>query len=333
MSLPHSDLRVSALINWLSNSLSLDIQQLEIASSDASFRRYFRVKCPSGCHIVMDAPPDKENTEPFLRIAALFKAANLRVPDIYFTNIEQGFIALEDFGSSSLLDCLAAKNVDQLYQQALQSLLQLQTSIDINKCALPTYDTLLLERELGVFHDWFLENLLGLVLPVGIKNDLHDILIQSALAQPQVCVHRDYHSRNLMLINSCELGIIDFQDAVIGPISYDAASLLRDCYIRWPTEQVDNWIYQYYLQLIQTQLLAVDFGQFKRWFDLMGLQRHLKAIGIFSRLHLRDGKSAYLDDIPRTLSYISEVCANYAELSEFNRYLQQQIAPIYRSAL
>jgi hypothetical protein len=136
-----------------------------------------------------------------------------------------------------------------------------------------------------------------------------------------------------MVINTEVLGLIDFQDAVIGPISYDLVSLLRDCYIHWPTAQVETWAYQYYLQLMQAQLLAVDYGQFKRWFDLMGLQRHLKAIGIFSRLHIRDGKSRYLADIPRTLSYISEVCENYAELSAFNRYLQQQIAPIYLSAL
>jgi aminoglycoside/choline kinase family phosphotransferase len=333
MSISTTDPRISVLLSWLSDSLSLNIQSLEAASSDASFRRYFRLKYEQACQIVMDAPPDKENIEPFLRIAALFRSFQLRVPDIYFTNLELGFLVLEDFGSSSLLEILNTENVDQFYRIALNSVFKLQTSATSQTVNLPAYDKPLLERELGVFHEWFLQGFHDLQLPAEIKTVLHDILIASALEQPQVCVHRDYHSRNLMVLKNHELGIIDFQDAVIGPITYDLVSLLRDCYIHWPTAWVERWVYQYYLQLLQAKQVSVDFKQFKRWFDLIGLQRHLKAIGIFSRLHLRDTKSSYLADIPRTLNYVKQVCASYPELADFNLYLQQHILPLYPDEL
>ena len=333
MSLTHPDSRLNAALDWLQNHLLLDIQRAETASSDASFRRYFRITHAAGCHIVMDAPPDKENTEPFIRIAALFKAAGLHVPEIYAINREQGFLLLEDFGSTSLLDALHADTADRLYRQALDSLLRLQTGIDTRSCQLSAYNTALLERELGIFAEWFLEKLLGLILPVAIRSPLHQLLIDSALAQPQVCVHRDYHSRNLMLTDHNSPGIIDFQDAVIGPISYDAVSLLRDCYICWPQHQVELWMDHYYRQLRNAELIHVEPDTFRRWFDLMGLQRHLKAVGIFARLHLRDSKSAYLGDIPRTLEYISQTCQSYPELQDFNHFLQQQVQPVYRTAL
>jgi len=333
MSLSHSDQRLSALVAWLRDSLAIDIQHLEAASSDASFRRYFRISHADGRHIVMDAPPEKENTEPFLRVAELFKTACIHVPDIYQKNIEQGFLLLEDFGSTSLLDCLHPGNVDRFYQDALDNLFQLQTGIDINQCGLPDYDTALLLRELGIFYEWFLEKLLGIMLPESIKNRLNPLLIESALEQPRVCVHRDYHSRNLMKLDNDSLGVIDFQDAVIGPVCYDPVSLLRDCYIRWPEQSVECWILDYYQRLYTAKLLTVDFNRFKRWFDLMGLQRHLKAVGIFSRLHLRDGKSGYLAEIPRTLGYIGDVCGTYPELTEFNFFLKRQILPVYRAAL
>lgn len=333
MSLPQSDQRISILSDWLRNSLDLNIRHLETASSDASFRRYFRVMHASGRHIVMDAPPDKENTEPFIRIAELFATAHIHVPNIYHKNTEQGFLLLEDFGSTCLLDCLNPDNADRLYQEALDSLFRLQTGIDPHCCSLPNYDAALLQRELGIFYEWFLEKLLGIMLPEHLKNSLNSLLIASALEQPQVCVHRDYHSRNLMALDSDSPGVIDFQDAVIGPISYDLVSLLRDCYIRWPEARVEHWAHAYYQRLCNAEMLAVDFKQFKRWFDLMGLQRHFKAVGIFSRLHLRDGKSGYLADIPRTLGYIVDVCASYPELTEFNHFLRRQILPVYQAAL
>lgn len=333
MSIARTDPRISALADWAREELLLDIQNIEAASSDASFRRYFRIIHAGGRHIVMDAPPDKENTEPFIRIAKLFKTAALHVPDIYHKNIEQGYLLLEDFGSTCLLDSLNADNADRLYRDALDSLYKLQTGIDIDRCGLPKYDTALLERELGIFYEWFLEKLLGIMLPTSLKKPLNDLLIGSALEQPRVCVHRDYHSRNLMLLDEDSPGIIDFQDAVIGPISYDLVSLLRDCYVRWPKSLVDRWCQGYYQRLYDADLLSVDFEQFKRWFDLMGMQRHLKAVGIFARLHLRDGKSGYLADIPRTLDYIADVSKSYPELADFQHFIAQQVTPVYRAAL
>ncbi len=333
MSLPYSDQRITALVDWLSNSLALDIHKLETASSDASFRRYFRVTHAGGQHIVMDAPPEKENIAPFIRIAELLQAQHIHAPIIYQKNITQGFLLLEDFGSTNLLDCLTAANADHLYQTALDTIFKLQTFLDISKSRLPVYDTALLQRELDIFYEWFMDKLLGVVAPESIKNRINPLLIATALEQPQVFVHRDFHSRNLMLLDNGTLGVIDFQDAVIGPISYDLASLLRDCYISWPKPQVEQWLRQYYERLTLAKMLTVDFQYFKRWFDFMGLQRHLKAIGIFSRLHLRDGKSTYLADIPRTLNYVSTICASYPELAEFNSFLAKQVLPIYRGAL
>lgn len=333
MSFSHSDQRISALVDWLRNGLVLDIQQFEAASSDASFRRYFRVIHAGGRHIVMDAPPEQENTEPFIRVAALLKATGVHVPAIVQKNIEQGFLLLEDLGTNCLLDCLNPDNADRLYGEAMDSLFKLQTGIDADRCGLPRYDTALLARELGIFYEWFLEKLIGIMLPESIKNRLNPLLIDAALEQPRVCVHRDYHSRNLMVLDSDSPGIIDFQDAVIGPISYDLVSLLRDCYIRWPEQRIEHWAYAYYQQLLAAEMLSADFNQFKRWFDLMGMQRHLKAVGIFSRLHLRDGKSGYLADIPRTLGYIADVCETYPELADFKTFLQKQVLPVYRAAL
>ncbi|MEY4211251.1 MAG: hypothetical protein RLZ92_1632 [Pseudomonadota bacterium] len=330
---PDLDPRILALSNWLRNQIKLDIQSLEPASSDASFRRYFRIIHANGNHIIMDAPPEKENTEPFIRVAKLFASANLHVPAIEQINSEQGFLMLEDLGNACLLDKINPINADRIYGQALDSLFQLQTQIDISRCGLNQYDQPLLERELGIFSEWFLDTLLGIKLPESIKTPLHDLLISSALEQPQVCVHRDFHSRNLMILDSDSLGIIDFQDAVIGPISYDLVSLLRDCYIEWPAQQVEQWTQAYYQRLVSANLMSVEFAQFKRWFDLMGLQRHLKAVGIFARLHLRDGKSNYLADIPRTLSYISDVSKSYPELSAFSQFLETTILPVYPNKL
>ncbi len=333
MSLLDHDARSLSLINWLENSLALEVIELTAASSDASFRRYFRVIHSGGRHIVMDAPPEQENTEPFIRIAQLFGSAGLHVPHIFQHDSKLGFLLLEDLGSVNLLDSLNPGNAGRLYRQALSSLLKLQTGIDCAVCGLPAYDTALLSRELAIFTDWFLEKWLGVTLPISIRQPLQQLLIDSALEQPQVCVHRDFHSRNLMVLDGDAPGVIDFQDAVIGPISYDVVSLLRDCYIRWPETRVEQWAYDYYQKLGQAGLVQVDFALFKRWFDLMGLQRHLKAVGIFARLHLRDGKSGYLADIPRTMAHITTVCELYPELEAFKIFLTRQVLPIYRTAL
>lgn len=327
------DQRAEALIKWLTHDLGLQILHIEPASSDASFRRYFRVKHVDGCHVVMDAPPDKENTAPFIRNAALLQKAGLHVPVIYQQNLEQGYLLLEDLGRQCYLDALQPDSAEAMYQAALDSLFKLQRNIDLSQDILPAYDHALLNRELAIFYEWFLEKQLGIELPPDIRQRLGEYLIDSALQQPQVCVHRDYHSRNLMVLADGSPGVIDFQDAVIGPITYDLVSLLRDCYIRWPQQQVVAWLEQYYGRLVAAQAVSCDFPQFKRWFDLMGLQRHLKAVGIFSRLHLRDDKTGYLADIPRTMSYVTDVCSLYPELAEFNAFLEHQVLPIYQASL
>jgi N-acetylmuramate 1-kinase len=322
------DLRILAMLDWLENDLLMTILSFDPASSDASFRRYFRVKTVSGQYIVMDAPPDKENTVPFIRIADLMRKAHVNVPEIFHINSVDGFLLLEDFGPICFLDRLTAENADDLYQSAFDSLIKLQTNLSVQDSILPAYNEQLLERELKIFDEWFLGQLLDTALPDSVRVSLHSLLVGSALEQPVTCVHRDFHSRNLMVVPDDSPGILDFQDAVTGPITYDLVSLLRDCYIAWPEQKVNGWLKQYHQRLIQSGLMNCDLNQFKRWFDLMGMQRHLKAIGIFSRLHLRDGKSNYLKDIPRTLNYVKTQALAYPELADFSQFLQELALPI-----
>ena len=325
-----ADTRTKSIIHWLNNTLKLEIKHFEPASSDASFRRYFRVTHKNGQQIVMDAPPEKENTEPFICIANLLKKSGVNVPEIYHKDLKQGLLLLEDFGSSCYLDQLNDSTALDLYLSAFNSLYKLQSNIDISICKLPYYDETLLNTELSIFYQWFLKRHLNISIPEHTKAALNQILISSALEQPQVVVHRDFHSRNLMVLAENSPGIIDFQDAVIGPISYDLVSLLRDCYIAWPEEKVDQWMTVYFQQITASGLISVNIETFTRWFDLMGLQRHLKAIGIFSRLNLRDKKPDYLNDIPRTMSYVSQICSKYPELTEFNQFLIHTILPNYK---
>jgi len=327
--MPTTDTRAKAIIHWLSNTLNLNIVQFETASSDASFRRYFRVIHTQGQHIVMDAPPEKENTEPFIRIATLLKSTGLNVPQIYQQDLSQGFLLLEDFGCYCFLDKLNDNNATDLYLSAFKSLNQLQLNPVLSSNQLPHYNEALLNRELSIFYDWFLQQHLKLSIPQAIKEQFDQVLITSALEQPQVHVHRDFHSRNLMFLAENSPGIIDFQDAVIGPITYDLVSLLRDCYISWPEENVLNWMTIYFKQITALGLINTNIDTFTRWFDLMGLQRHLKAIGIFSRLNLRDNKPGYLADIPRTLDYVRHICNKYPDLAIFNQFLLESILPAY----
>jgi len=275
----------------------------------------------------MDAPPGKENTEPFIRIAKLLAQSQVNVPTIFQQNLADGFLLLEDFGSQCFLDRLDASTAADLYQSAFDSLFKLQTQTPVQDSGLPDYDEPLLYRELAIFDEWFLGQLLDIQISAPVWDKLRALLTTSALEQPRTCVHRDYHSRNLMVLDSNSPGVIDFQDAVIGPVTYDLVSLLRDCYIAWPEQQVEQWRLNYFERLQQAGLINCSPSQFKRWFDLMGLQRHLKAIGIFSRLHLRDGKSGYLNDIPRTLNYVTAVCTAYPELAEFDDFLQDHVLP------
>lgn len=325
-----SDDRAKAILHWLTNDLNLKITQFTSASNDASFRRYFRVQHQQQHYIVMDAPPDKEDTAPFIKVAQLFAQAQVNVPDIIQQDPQQGFLLLEDFGSSCLLDQLNHTTVEALYKDALDSLITLQKNVDIHSCELPHYTAELLNTELQLFRDWFIQQQCQLTLTrsqQAIIDQFYAFLIDSALQQAQVCVHRDYHSRNLMHLSANNPGVIDFQDAVIGPVTYDAVSLLRDCYISWSDTQIQNCLQPYYLQLKQAGLIDCDYQQFQRDFDLMGIQRHLKAIGIFSRLNIRDGKSMYLGDIPRTLDYVINISQRYPELKYFHDFLVATVLP------
>lgn len=299
--------RLQQMERWL-NSLGFHHYTLTSASEDASFRSYQRLQQGANSWVVMDAPPDKEPCDRFIEIATKLRQAGLSAPEIIDQNLELGFLLLTDLGATPYLSILNVDSKKALYADALAALLKMQ--VNITSRDLPEYNPALLSQEMDLFHDWFLVELLGIQLNgaqqaqwISIKQSL----IQNALEQPQLFVHRDYHSRNLMKIDSSNPGIIDFQDAVLGPITYDLVSLLRDCYIDWPIEEVESLALDYYHSAKTASLLDVEPQQFLRWFNLMGIQRHLKAVGIFSRLKIRDGKSGYLNDIPRTLNYLCQV--------------------------
>ncbi len=329
---PHScdqDDRYQALLNWLKTQLPTT-HHVTPASSDASFRRYFRVHAAHDTatrysYIVMDAPPDKEDCRPFITIARAFGQLGLNTPQVLEADLTQGFLLLTDLGNQPYLGALNETCADELYGDALQALLRLQLGGDPTRLTLPPYHAGLLHTEMELFRDWFLTRYLQITLndsEQSIVTECFDQLCQAALAQPQVWVHRDYHSRNLMVTHPANPGVLDFQDAVIGPLTYDLVSLLRDCYITWPSTRVANWVSHYHAQLRAAGFHSLPTSeQFIKDFDWMGVQRHLKAIGIFARLHLRDGKSGYLKDIPRTLNYVLEVTARYAELRALHQWL------------
>lgn len=300
---------------------------LEPVSGDASFRRYFRVRGAGGSWIAVDAPPEKENSEPFVRIARLWHRAGIPVPTLIATDLAQGFMLLEDFGNQLLLPALGDETVDRLYKQAMALLQQIQA---VPADTLPAYDEALLQREMGLFSEWFIERLLGLELTENEAADLQQVraaLAASALQQPQVSVHRDYHARNLMLLEDGALGVIDFQDAVRGPVTYDLVSLLRDAYIRWPDRAVAHWVEEFRQALLRRGGAVAETDRFLSQFEYMGMQRQLKVLGIFSRLYLRDGKSGYLADMPRTLGYLYRAAARHPAMAALHELLAQRVLP------
>ena len=323
------DTRLQALSDWLHQDLKLDVREIHPASSDASFRRYFRAQVGGDCFIVMDAPPTHEDVLPFVKVSNLLRNAGVQTPKIHAQQLEKGFLLLCDFGNRPYLDSLNDATANQLYADALESLVRMKRGVDIQSCQLPPYDESRLRMEMDLFGEWFLTGLLGRTSNLAEQSVLAkawQTLLDSALEQPIVCVHRDYHSRNLMITDADNPGVLDFQDAVIGPITYDLVSLLRDCYIAWPAARVDAWVRQYHQRLTDDGLAGgANAEQFLRWFDLMGLQRHIKVLGIFSRLHLRDGKAGYLKDIPRTLNYVTGACERHPDLAEFLAFLQDGI--------
>ena len=272
----------------------------------------------------MDAPPPHEDCRPFVRIAGIFGKAGIHVPEILAQDIEKGFLLLTDLGNTTYLDVLNNDNADALYAEASDSLVRIQ--LESRPEILPEYDETLLLKEMNLFRQWYLEKNLGLDLgkdQIAILETVFARLLKNNLSQPKVYVHRDYHSRNLMLTEP-NPGILDFQDAVYGPISYDIASLFRDAYIGWEEERVLDWVIRYWEKARKAGLpVHADFAEFYRDFEWMGAQRQLKVVGIFSRLHHRDGKSRYLDDIPLVLSYLKKTCSRYGELSSLLRLIEK----------
>jgi aminoglycoside/choline kinase family phosphotransferase len=322
--------RLKLLKNWLENELDFSDYSLKPASSDASFRRYFRVTHDGTSLIVMDAPPEKENTRPFVTVARLLLDVGVNVPEILDECPDLGFLLLSDLGSQPYLDNLNEQTVERLYGDALGALAAIQACAPVHG-VLPDYDEALLLREMALFRDWLVETHLGVVPNAAQSVMLEQSfarLAENALSQPQVCVHRDYHSRNLMVTQRNNPGILDFQDAVIGPVTYDLVSLLRDCYIAWPRARVEAWALGYQELALQSGILREEHEdpvQFLRWFDLMGVQRHLKAAGIFARLNHRDGKPGYLNDIPRTLGYVTDVARRYGEIAGLGEFIEDEV--------
>lgn len=316
--------RMSQLKDWLKSIHEYDLTDIRPASADASFRRYFRVtdRLSGRTFVVMDAPPDKEDCRPFVHITELLRGANVNAPEIICMDLDRGLLLLADLGDRQYLDHLDEDSSNRLYGDALTALINMQGIQD----HLPDYNRKRLHDEMGLFEPWYLNKHLKVALDKQQKSvlgDIFDLLIDSALQQPRVFVHRDYHSRNLMLVDDNNPGIIDYQDAVIGPLTYDLVSLFKDCYIEWPRERIETWLDEY---LDKTSIeLPVARERFIRWFDLMGVQRHLKVLGIFARLNYRDGKSQYLHDLPLTLKYIVNTCSQYQDLSPLLNLLEKTV--------
>lgn len=306
--------REQILDTWLSETLSTqNFKRLPLAG-DASFRRYYRIYLEDSQYVVMDAPPP-EVPQLFVTIAKLLATRGLQVPTILAANIEQGFLLLTDLGDRLYLSELNEDTANILYQDAFNALLKLQDCV----AEVPKFNQIFLQNQLGIFEEWYLQKHLRLRVTEqmqAILTAVYQYLFQVIQQQPQVFVHRDYHSRNLMITANNNPGILDFQDAMVGPITYDLVSLLQDCYIAWPRERIVDWVFAFYLQVKKKGLLnaEIDRLEFLRWFDLTGLQRHLKNLGIFARLHHRDKKSGYLKDIPQVLKYIRETSQRYQEL-------------------
>ena len=346
------DPRLTLIRTWLTRDLGWRVGRISVASADASFRRYFRVSRgdvdPAGWApkadtlIVMDAPPGKEDIAPYLKVSTLLEQAGAHVPHVHASDARRGFVVMEDLGNTQYLSLLkTGRGVDKLYGDALTTLANIQVRGLRASQQLAPYDREPLERELNLMPEWFLGKHLGLELTPeerALITVTFEFLINEAMLQPQVFVHRDYHSRNLMVLSHPSMdkggpGVIDFQDALRGPIGYDLVSLLKDCYISWSRERVERWVKGYRRVLGN---LGANVGdseyQFIRWFDLVGVQRHVKVLGIFCRLWHRDGKIGYLADLPLMLSYVLDACRRYPELVEFGRWLEWRIAPLLAAA-
>ena len=331
----HDDTRKLALAHWISQIVQDQPQPITLTpiASDAGFRRYFRFSASTPL-LAVDAPPQTEDTRQFVDLARFFSTQGIKTPNIIAFDEAQGFLIIEDFGDCQLYSQLQKPPTslaqENPYSAAFNTLLSLQRCSD-EASLIPRYDRALLRRELAIFSEWFVGEMLGCTLnpqEQDLLNNVFEQLETSALEQQQTLVHRDFHSRNLMVCASGELGVIDFQGALWGAATYDLVSLLRDCYLRWPAEQVRSWALDYHHLAIASNLLPdVSETRFLRWFDWMGLQRHIKVLGIFARLQLRDGKSGYLKDLPLVIRYCLEVAEQYPELSDFADWFKATLLP------
>jgi N-acetylmuramate 1-kinase len=330
-----NDARLALIHEWLSRELGLRPERIEPASADASFRRYFRAFGNGRTFVVMDAPPEKEDVRPYLKVTRLLEALQAHVPHVHESDTARGLLLLEDLGGTHYLSRLnAGDDPDRLYGDALRVLADIQVRGGSAAAELPPYDREPLARELSLMPEWFLGRHLMLELSAAetqVIAQAFEFLIREALAQPTVFVHRDFHSRNLMVVADRNPGILDFQDALRGPVGYDLVSLLKDCYISWPRERVVRWVGEY-RSLLRSRaeagirLSGADEREFLKWFDLIGVQRHIKVLGIFARLWYRDGKPGYLSDLPLTLKYVRDTCALYPELADLGRLLEARVA-------
>jgi aminoglycoside/choline kinase family phosphotransferase len=330
--------RFTQFENWcLQCAVALGVKgqiTLDSVSGDASFRSYFRFGDDVQSYVAVNSPPDKEKNVEFVTLAKLMGAGGVKVPTVIYFDEALGFMLLDDFGDTLLLPKLTTSAADAHYQQVIKSLLdiqQLEHSYG-EKFQLASYNAKLLIDEMDLFKRWFVGEMLGHNLSeqeLVLIDQMFDVLVRSAEQQPQVFVHRDFHARNLMLLDSNEIGIIDFQDAVVGPLSYDLVSLYKDCYIHWPRNKVKRWVEEYrQLAVAKLKLSVASPEVFLKQFDLMGLQRHIKVLGIFARLYLRDGKTSYLKDLPLVLAYVRETCGQYPEFAIFDIWFETTLQPL-----
>lgn len=322
--------RQNELNEWLKTIMGNTQYTITPLAGDASFRRYYRLYSEGVTQIVMDAPPEKEAIGPFIHICQILRKAGVHAPLVVAAEDKQGFMLLEDFGDLSLLAQVSTSNADTLYSAAMATLSRLQQCPTVD---LPHFNQSFMLQEISLFREWFIDAYLGIDLNEQDQQmfaQTFDWLCAEISKQPQVFIHRDYHSRNIMVISEdpkVDLGIIDFQDAMLGPISYDLVSLLKDCYIQWPVSQVHHWVTDFYNQSgLRAQCTEAEFI---RWFDLCGLQRHLKVLGIFCRLHLRDNKDSYLNNLPLTFHYFKACLQQYEELKPFNEWIQYHVHPLF----
>ena len=323
------DKRLDIIKTWLNNELKIDYNDISIASADASFRRYFRVHCDDHTYIVMDAPPEKEPIADFIKIAEALTAVGVHAPTIKQKNISLGLLLLEDLGNTTYLDQLV-KEPNKLYAEAIEALIQIQKGQTQTTLDIPYYDRDKLVQEMDLFETWFIKKHLNLEMTEQMQSswlDCKNILIEACSEQPQTWVHRDFHSRNLMVTQTHSPGVIDFQDMIVGPIAYDLASIFKDCYIEWPRHQQLIWLEEYRLKAQQNSI-SLNSDKLITWFDLTGLQRHLKVLGIFCRLNYRDGKNQYMNDLPLVAKYVIEVLNLYPQFNSFKTHFVKAISSV-----